>query len=116
MRQYLFKGLIFLCLLAPVSLMAGDLNPDQDVASPIIITLTEYRELGYKVLGPIQFLGKGDGQIKLYRNEPVSYKRLDVINEFGEAWLVRKYNFVYVLSKDNHVVLIRLDKKEGNDV
>ncbi len=116
MSKLLLNGVIFLSLLLPVNLAAGNLSPGQDEISPINITLTKYRERGYEVLGPIQFLGKNDGQIMLYRHDPVSYKRLDVINELGEAWLVRKHNFVYVLSKANHVVLIRLNKKEGNDV
>jgi hypothetical protein len=104
------------CLLFPSNLVAVTPNPDQALVSPLSITLSKYRERGYDVLGPVQYLGKDDGRIHLYRHATVSYKRLDIFNEIGKAWLVRKYNFVYILSKDDHVVIIRLNRKERNDV
>ncbi len=116
MRQILFNAFIVLCLLVPANLAAGNLDPDKDKISPLIVTLTKYRERGYDVLGPVQYLGKDDGRILLYRHNPVSYKKLDILNELGKAWLVRKHNFVYILSKKGHVVIIRLNRKENNDV
>jgi hypothetical protein len=100
----------------PANLIAGNPNPNKFVGSPLTTTLTKYRERGYEILGPIQYLGKDDGRIQLYRHAPVSYKNLDIFNELGNAWLVRKYNFVYILTKDGHVVIIRLNRKENNDV
>jgi hypothetical protein len=61
-------------------------------------------------LGPIQYLGKTSGKIKLYNHGPIAYKDLDVMDQAGEEDLVNKYDFVYVLSKDGHLILIRLDK------
>jgi hypothetical protein len=115
MRQILFNAFIVLCLLVPANLAAGNLDPDKDIISPLTVTLTKYRERGYDVRGPLQYLGKEDGRILLYRHDPVSYKRLDIFNELGNAWMVRKHNFVYILSKDGHVVIIRLNRKENTD-
>ncbi|MCF8111453.1 MAG: hypothetical protein K9J85_08185 [Desulfobacteraceae bacterium] len=78
------------------------------------VTLKEYKDEGYKWMGPVQYLGKTIGKIKLYRNNPVSYRVLDTIDETGEQCSVKKYDFVYVLSKQGHVVLICLDR-EGRD-
>ncbi len=116
MKPIFFITFFILCLLFPANLIAGNTNPDKEEVSPLTITLTKYRERGYEILGPIQYLGKDDGRIKLYRHDPVPYKKLDIFSERGKAWLVRKHNFVYILSKDGHVVIIRLNRKESNDV
>ena len=50
-----------------------------------------------------------------YRHPPIAYTRLRIIREIGVPTSVKRGDFVYVLSKEGRVVLIRIKKKEIKD-
>ena len=67
------------------------------------------------MLGPFQYLGKSLDHIQLYRHKPIPYVTMDVINEAGEDWFVAEHDFVYVLSKNEDVVLVRIEKEDRDE-
>lgn len=109
MKNYLLATLIAFCFIIPVNLNAENQNP-------ILTKLNQYKEQGYKVTGPVQYLGRDNKSIKFYNKDTVSYSTLDIINETGISWLVVKYDFVYLISKNKHIVLLYLRKEGGNNV
>ena len=114
MKRLIFTVLFLLCLLIPASVTAEQGPQDQEEMSRMQMTLREYRQDGYEMLGPMQYLGRSTDKIKLYKHDPVSYRILDTVDETGEMCSLKKHDFVYVLSKHGHVVLIRLDKHGGS--
>ncbi|MCF8027095.1 MAG: hypothetical protein K9K81_01905 [Desulfobacteraceae bacterium] len=110
MKRLLFTALFLIYLLAPVILPAEQSPQDSEEMTETEVLLTRYKEAGYNFFGPIQYLGKTSRKIKLYDHSPIAYKDLDVMDQKGEEDLVNKYDFVYVLSKDGQIILIRLDK------
>ena len=117
MKKIIYTIFIVAFLLAPAGLLAIDSQSSPKQFRPIDITILKYKTDGYKVVvGPIQYLGKSDSQINLYGHKSVSFKRLDVVDETGAAWFVKKLDFVYILLKDSHVVLIRIKRKGVNNV
>jgi hypothetical protein len=95
--------------------VAHSSSSNEDEVTPLELTINEYREKGYTILGPVQYLGKTPSTIILYRHKPVSYERLHIINESGYLSTVKKKDFVHVLKKDNSVVIIRKERKEVRD-
>jgi len=116
MKTSFIQIFIIFCLMIPGGILAKTSNPDQEAADPVSITLKKYKTNGYEIRGPVQYLGKTKTHITLYRMPPVAYKRLKVISENEFPTSVKKEQFVYVLSKKDIVVLIRLEIKEGNNV
>lgn len=116
MKTIFIQIFIIFCLMMPNEILARTSNPDQKEADPVNITLKKYKTNGYEIRGPIQYLGRTKTHIALYRMPPVAYKWLKVINENEFPTSVKKEQFVYVLSKKDRVVLIRLKRKEGNNV
>lgn len=110
----LLCGMVFLSLILPAGLSAQEKNGKQEELSELQVTLQEYREEGYEMLGPVQYLGKTRDKIKFYKNSPVDYRIMDTIDETGEKCSVKKHDFVYVLSKLGHVILIRVER-DGED-
>lgn len=92
----------------------SEVLPEQPEAkSPLAQTLEKYKNEGYEVrIGPVQYLGKTSRKIKFYRHKPISYSILHMVDEQGGYHLLKTYDFVYVLSKDARVVLIRLEREE----
>ncbi|MCA1785268.1 MAG: hypothetical protein LC657_04705 [Desulfobacteraceae bacterium] len=108
---------ILLCLLVPSALLSSPPEPESKLTTPLEDTLNDYLEQGYEVLlGPVQYLGKTDTSISLYRHPPIAYTKIDAINQFGEAWFVRDKDFVYVLSRKGHVVLIRMHEENKDEI
>tara|TARA_B100000614_G_scaffold253663_1_gene267888 strand:- start:2481 stop:2843 length:363 start_codon:yes stop_codon:yes gene_type:complete len=108
---------ILLCLiiqygtLTVLSLNASDKNE----ASPLVLALNNFRDDGFTILGPVQYLGKTPSAVRLYRHPNVTYKRLQVINHEGYPRTIKKNDFVYVLKKDSKVVLMQIERKEGKN-
>lgn len=115
MKRLSLISVLLFCLVLPAGLLALENSRDEEELSELQITLNEYREEGYNWLGPVQYLGKTSEKIRLYRNKPVSYRILDTIDESGDISTIKKYDFVHVLSKQGHVVLIRLDREGENN-
>lgn len=116
MKRFL-SSLLFLSLvfILPAGAAAQDNSENQEEMSDIQITLQEYKEDGYELSGPVQYLGKTRDKIKFYKNSPVAYRIMDAIDETGEKCSVKKHDFVYVLSKHGHVVLIRVEREGENN-
>lgn len=106
---------LLICLFFSAPIMAEELLDNNEEMSATQKILSNYREQGYDILGPIKYLGKTNNKIKLYRYPPLSYQHLDMKNVHGERSYVEKNSYVYALSKDGHVVLIRLDWVEGGE-
>lgn len=115
MKQVIFIVLFLSCLLVSASLYAEDRIPEQDGLPQIQNLLNDYKNNGYKVLGPLQYLGKTPEKVQLYRNASVPYEELNIIDKKGEQYFLRKNDFVYVLSKNSHVVLIHVDREGGKN-
>lgn len=108
--------LILICLIAVPGVQAGNPeNPGND-SDPLGITLLEYEKKGYQMIGPVQYLGKTKKQILFYRHPPVTFTRLTMIIPGGTTIVLKKYDFVYLLSKYENIVLVRIEKKEANNV
>ncbi|WDP88642.1 MAG: hypothetical protein HUN04_02355 [Desulfobacter sp.] len=103
--------LLLACLLAPAGLFAAN----NDTAAPITITLQKYKNDGYSILGPVQYLEKTKDSIVFYRHPPITYTRLRIIKPIGVPTSIKRGDVVYVLSKRGNVVLIRIKKKEIKD-
>lgn len=117
MKRILWSALVLLCLLIPASLPAADNNGgDQEEMSEMQMTLNKYKEEGYDLLGPVQYLEKSSERITFYRHSPVAYRILDTIDEAGDRCSLKKHDFVFVLSKHGHVVLIRVDREDHDNV
>ncbi|MFP4167562.1 MAG: hypothetical protein ACLFSY_01760 [Desulfonatronovibrionaceae bacterium] len=93
-------------------------GPDEEKQDEpqVQMTLEKYKSEGYSVLGPVQYLGRSTRVINLYRHDPLKYSRLEIIAEDGTRTAVQKYDRVYVLSKGEHVVLVRMQDQGGNNV
>lgn len=103
--------LILLCLMRPWGLTAAE--TDDEVITPLLETLQAYVNNGYNVQGPVQYLGKTGKVINVYRQRPIAYDRIEIINQFREPWFVFEEDIVYILSKNGHIVLIRVHRDEG---
>lgn len=103
-------------LILPAEVLAGSSNFSKETPDPITITLAQYKGEGYSVIGPVQYLGKTKTEIFFYRQPSISYKKFRMITPDGVETTVRREQFVYALSKNGEVVLIRIDKKERKDV
>ncbi|MFO8175546.1 MAG: hypothetical protein R6T96_14760, partial [Longimicrobiales bacterium] len=64
----LLCSMVFLSLILPAGLSAQEENGKQEELSELQVTLQEYREEGYEMLGPLQYLGKTRDKIKFYKN------------------------------------------------
>lgn len=111
----IFFFLLAACLLSPASTFAGTTTQDPDQLSPMAITLQGYRAEGYTVIGPVQYLDRTKGFISFYRQSPVAYTRLRVINAIGIPTSIKRGDFVYLLSKKGRIILIRLKQKENKN-
>lgn len=108
--------ILLLCLALPGLSTALASEPVEQELPPLTRTIQQHVNEGYKVLlGPIQYLGKTESVISLYRHSPVAYSHLTVINQFGEPWFVREEDFVYILARNGRLVLIRIHKNEGGE-
>lgn len=103
-------------LILPSGVLARKSNSSKETPDPITITLAQYKVEGYSVIGPVQYLGKTKTKIFFYRRPSISYKRLRMINQDGVATTVKREQFVYALSKNGKVVLIRINNKERKNV
>ncbi len=108
--------IILICLLLAPVLQADPLKTRDKSAEALNNLLTEYQEQGYDVTGPVQFLEKTKKQIIFFRQAPVSFRRLSIISPDGRRAFLKRYDYVYVLSKEEKVVLIYLEKKETDNV
>ena len=78
-------------------------------------TIERYHQDGYTILGPVQYLGKTNKQINLYRQPSVPYTKLQVRNLMGVITVLKAQNYVYVFTKNRSVVLLRLEKEFENE-
>jgi len=116
MKRFLATALVLACLMAAPNLFAEPEGPNGSREMPETeILINEFRAEGYRVLGPVQYLGKTLRKIKLYNHGTLAYKKLDVMDQRGEHYYVNKYDFVYVLSKDGHLVLIHVEREGGDN-
>jgi len=116
MKRYIWAAVFLSFLLFPTSHVIGDNIQEQDELSQLQLTLNEYREDGYDVLGPVQFLGRNGNKVELFQHNPISYRTLDMIDETGDRYYLEKYEFVYVLSKLGNVVLVHVDREVPDNV
>lgn len=107
--------LLILLMMLPASLVAETLRPGSDEPSQLQLTLNNYKANGFEMLGPVQYLGKTGKKIKLYKNPPVSYGALKVADEADRPCRLDIQDFVYVLSKDAQVILIRVDREDRDN-
>ncbi len=111
-RMQLINLIFLLCLM----IMPGSLNAatplESESDSPLIDTVNTYISEGYEVLGPVQYLGQTGKSLNFYRQEPIAFESMKIINQFGENWFVRPEDFVYVLTKESHLILIRMQQKK----
>lgn len=111
----------FFILITAVSLVwtgvlfARPSNPGENDAERLQNVIEQYHNEGYTILGPVQYLGKTNKQINLYRQPPIPYTRLQVRNLMGEITTIRKHSYVYIFTKKSSVVLIRLKKEFENE-
>lgn len=115
LARIIFLLLLLCCMPLPAALASGQELVENE-NSPLQEMLDEYRDEGYKILGPVQYLGRDTDNIKLFRHGPVSYRIMDMMDENGNRCYLERRDFVYVLSKDGHVVLIRLDRGDRDNV
>lgn len=114
---HVFLFLLCVMLISDTGAGAGSQSVrNKGEMTPLKTTLNTYREEGYTVLGPVQFLGRNSSNIQLYRRAPVPYRMMDVIGETGDKCYVNRHDFVYVLSRRGHVVLVRIDREDRDDV
>jgi len=124
MIRILLTAICLSCLFLPVNLAAEpniqfkepnlhDARPniqDKDERPQLQNMLGEYRAEGFKVVGPVQYLGKDHDSIKLYGHRPVSYRFLDVLDKNGKASDIKELDYAFVLSRGRYVVLIRIER------
>jgi hypothetical protein len=103
------------CLVWTGVLFAGTSNPGENDSERLKGVIESYHKEGYIILGPVQYLGKTNKQIYLYRQQPVPYTRLRVRNLMGVITALKAQNYVYVFTKDSSVVLLRLEKEFENE-
>ena len=96
-------------------LFARPSNPGKNDAERLQSVIEPYHNEGYTILGPVQYLGKTNKQINLYRQPPVRYTRLQVRNLMGAITTLKAQNYVYVFTKNRSVVLLRLKKEFENE-
>ena len=108
--------LIIICLIGVPGVQAGNSKKPENNSDTLDITLQEYEKKGYQMIGPVQYLGKTKQQILFYRHSPVTFTRLKMIVPGGKTITLKRYDFVYLLSKRKNIVLVRIEKKEANNV
>lgn len=115
MPKIFFTLITVTCLVWTGVLFAGTSDPGKDDSERLQNAIEGYHKKGYTILGPVQYLGKTNKQINLYRQPPVAYTRLWVENLQGETTTLKAQNYVYVFTKNGSVVLIRLKKEFENE-
>lgn len=108
--------LILICLIGVPGVQAGNSEKQQNASDTLDITLQAYDKKGYQMIGPVQYLGKTKKQLLFYRHSPVTFTRLKMIVPGGKTVVLKKYDFVYLLSKHKNIVLVRIEKKEADNV
>ena len=93
---------------------ARDASGQKEVSSMRIV-LDEYRKEKYRVLGPVQYLGREAGTIELFRYGRIPYRIFDAKEENGDQCYPEQSDYVYVVSKDGHIVLLCVSQ-EGRNV
>jgi hypothetical protein len=116
MNKFFLTIIIAAGLILPAEVLAGSSNFLKETPDPITITLAQYKAEGYSVIGPVQYLGKTKTEVFFYRQLAITYKKLRMIKPEGVAITVKREQFVYALSKNDKVVLIRINKEERKDV
>lgn len=115
MTKFFFTLITTVCLIWAGVLFAGPSKPVETDAERLQNAISGYHEKGYTILGPVQYLGKTNKQIHLYRQPPVPYTRLRVRNLLGLITTLKAQNYVYVFTRNSSVVLIRLEKEFENE-
>ena len=115
MTKIFFTLITAACLVWTGVLFAGPSNPGKEDSERLQSAIERYHKKGYTILGPVQYLGKTNKQINLYRQPPVPYTRLKVRNLMGIITTLKAQNYVYVFTKNSNVVLIRLEKEFENE-
>lgn len=95
---------------------AGNAKKSVHSSDPLAVTLREYQGKGYQLTGPVQYLGKTRTQVKFYRHAPMTFTRLSTITPIGKSIALEKYDFVYLLQSGKQIVLVRIKKKERENV
>jgi len=106
--------LLCLLLLPAKPGVAEDVPGGKDV-SPMRVMLNEYRQEKYSILGPVQYLGRDTETIDVFRYGRIPYRILDMKGESGGRCYLKESDYVYVASKDGHVVLLCVSR-EGRNV
>lgn len=110
------QALILICLIVVPGVQADSREKSGKKSDPLTITLLEYEKQGYQIIGPVQYLGKTNKKLLVFRHTPVTYTRLKTIAPDGKAIVLKKDDFVYLLSKRKNIVLVRIKKKEADNV
>lgn len=103
------------CLIWTGVLFAENQKPLKNDSQRLNNSIEQYQKKGYAILGPVQFLEKTNSQILFFRQPPVSYTRLRVVNLLGIATTIKRNNYAYVFTKNGNVVMIRLKKEFENE-
>ena len=108
--------LILTCLMVIPAAQARNAQKPGSNLTPLAITLNAYEKKGFQVIGPVQYLGRTQKQVIFYRHPPVAFTRLETITPDGKSIVLKKYDFVYLLSERQNIVLVRIEKKEADNV
>ena len=104
-----------ICLLCAADIQAAPLKTQDQESDTLSILLSEYQKKGYQITGPVQYINKSHRQVFFYLHVPVSFKKLTIITPEGKTSFLKKYDFVYVLSKKQTIVLIHLTGRETDN-
>ena len=115
MKRLLLTCLFLAGLLLPAGLYAADEVRLQEEPTRMQLMLENYKQKGYEIEGPVQYLGRNQNKIELFRRPPVSYTTINIIDPQGRPCFVDRQDFVFVLKNGEQVVLIRMERKDRDN-
>ncbi len=109
--------IIILFLFWNSKLLAGPINtPKHNKKKPLIILLQEFKNRGFKIIGPVEVSKISKEEIILYKHGKYSKRKAKIINQYRIKENLKPGDKVYILKKNHHIILIKLSKEVANNV
>ncbi|PID78269.1 MAG: hypothetical protein CSA18_02335 [Deltaproteobacteria bacterium] len=113
----IFVFLILSFFLTGECLAEKSLQLESGEKTSLSMIIDKYEKEGYKIIaGPLQYLERGKGFIRVYRHKPISFRSMDILNERGENSLLLRYDFIYILKKNSKIIAVKIKRRESDNV
>ena len=117
MKKWAFLTSVIIFLFWNNILFANQINiPKHNKKKPLIIILQEFTKKGFKIIGPVKVSKISKGEIILYRHGKFPRRKVKIINQYRMKESLKCGDKVYILKKNNKIILIKLPREVSNNV